>query len=556
MTGLRNGDSLSSLSEVYNTSKVGGGRTLTINSYTINDGNSGHNYTVTTVANTAGLINKATLTITAKANTKTYDSTTSAAAVPIVTGLKGADSVTGLLEVYSSSSATASKTLSVSAYVVNDGNSGNNYTLTTASIATGVINKAPLTITALTNTKTYDSTTSAAATPTFSGLMGSDAVTGLTEVYSSSSAASGKTLSVSAYTINDGNSGNNYTVVKVTNTTGVITKAALTVTGITANNKVYDGTTAATLNTASAVLAGFIGSDTATLVTPPAPVGTFAVAGPANNIPVTISGLTLSGSAAGNYTVAQATASANITAPQGYVGDSGTSQLTLTLAANQTLGIVANNGSYTLTSNQNFIPFYLGVDPANQATAFSGFGTKTLTITSAGIAQYTTGISIVDGGANTSVTFNNSGTNAYANAFTVALTNAAAGAISFNGSSSFGDFNFQAATSQAIFVNNGAMISTNNGNLTLQANQQATASTGDFAGVTVNKATIRSTGTGQVNIQAKAGTTGTSTPYGVYIENGGTIAGGTADLSITGTGGRNALSKGHGVYLVVRNWGS
>ena len=40
---------------------------------------------------------------------------------------------------------------------MNDGNSGNNYTVTTATNTTGVINKAALTITANTNTKTYDS---------------------------------------------------------------------------------------------------------------------------------------------------------------------------------------------------------------------------------------------------------------------------------------------------------------------------------------------------------------------------------------------------------------
>ena len=39
----------------------------------------------------------------------------------------------------------------------------------------------------------------------------------------------------------------------------------LTITGVTANNKVYDATTAATLNTGSAVLSGVISGDTVTL---------------------------------------------------------------------------------------------------------------------------------------------------------------------------------------------------------------------------------------------------------------------------------------------------
>ncbi len=47
--------------------------------------------------------------------------------------------------------------------------------------------------------------------------------------------------------------------------TGNITPAALTVTGVTANNKVYDGTTAATLNIGSAALSGVISGDAVTL---------------------------------------------------------------------------------------------------------------------------------------------------------------------------------------------------------------------------------------------------------------------------------------------------
>ncbi len=108
---------------------------------------------------------------------------------------------------------------------MNDGNGGNNYTVTTASDATGVINKATLTITAATNTKAYDSTTTAAATPTVAGLVGNDTVTGLGEAYTTPSAGTGKTLSVSSgYTVNDGNAGQNYAVTTVAGT-GAITKA-------------------------------------------------------------------------------------------------------------------------------------------------------------------------------------------------------------------------------------------------------------------------------------------------------------------------------------------
>jgi MBG domain/MBG domain (YGX type)/Immunoglobulin I-set domain len=109
---------------------------------TINDPNYQGSATGTLV------INPATLTITASANTKTYDGTTNAAAIPTVTGLQGFDSVTALAETYDTRNAGTGKTLNVSAYIVNDGNSGANYTVTTVASSAGVINPATLTVTA------------------------------------------------------------------------------------------------------------------------------------------------------------------------------------------------------------------------------------------------------------------------------------------------------------------------------------------------------------------------------------------------------------------------
>ena len=160
-------------------------------------------------------ITPAPLTIAAVANTKTYTSTTAASATPTVTGLKSGDTVTGLVEVYADRNAASGKTLSLSAYTVNDGNSGKNYSISTASNATGIIAPASLTLFAEPTTKTYDSTTSASVKPAVTGLLGGDSVTGLADVFADANAASGKTLSISTYTVSDGNNGGNYSVTKV-----------------------------------------------------------------------------------------------------------------------------------------------------------------------------------------------------------------------------------------------------------------------------------------------------------------------------------------------------
>ena len=64
--------------------------------------------------------------------------------------------------------------------------------------------------------------------------------------------APGKTVTISGLALTGADAGN-YTLVQPT-TTADITIGTLTVTGITASNKVYDGTTVATLDTSGIAL--------------------------------------------------------------------------------------------------------------------------------------------------------------------------------------------------------------------------------------------------------------------------------------------------------------
>jgi hypothetical protein len=255
VSGLVGSDTVTGLAQVYD-SKNAGARTLSvIGGYTVNDGNSGSNYTLST--NTAvGTISKAALTLAAVTASKTYDGSATASGSPTVSGLIGSDTVTGLAQVYDSKNAGA-RTLSVSGYTVNDGNSGGNYNVATNN-AVGTISRAALTLAAVTASKTYDASTASAGAPTVSGLIGSDTVTGLAQVYDSKNTGS-RTLSVSAYTVNDGNSGGNYTLSTST-AVGTISKAALTLAAVTAT-KTYDASTA---SSGAPTVTGLAGSDTVT----------------------------------------------------------------------------------------------------------------------------------------------------------------------------------------------------------------------------------------------------------------------------------------------------
>jgi len=103
-------------------------------------------------------------------------------------------------------------------------------------------------------------------------------------------------------------------LVTATNLAGKIdiTAKNLTVSGATANNKVYDGGTIATINAGSATTVGLVSGDAVTLNTGSA-TGAFANANVGTSKAVTVSGLTLSGADAGNYTLTQPAVTANIT---------------------------------------------------------------------------------------------------------------------------------------------------------------------------------------------------------------------------------------------------
>jgi hypothetical protein len=143
VVGLIQGDLISSVSESYNSPNVMGlnGSTLTVNmGYVIADGNGGGNYAVTTIT-AKGTITPAALTIAATSDTKNFDNTTSSSAIPVVSGLYGADTVTNLGQRFTSSNrmGTDGSTLQVNpGYVVNDGNGGKNYGVTTKT-ASGTI---------------------------------------------------------------------------------------------------------------------------------------------------------------------------------------------------------------------------------------------------------------------------------------------------------------------------------------------------------------------------------------------------------------------------------
>ena len=260
VSGLQGSDTVTALSQAFNSKDVPAADTLSVQQgYSINDGVDGADYTVTTNP-ASGTITPAALSLSAVADSKVYHGTTANALTPTVSGLQGGDTVTGLTQAFNSKDVPTADTLSVQpGYSINDGADGADYTVTT-NTAAGTIGAAPLTISAVTDSKAYDTTTSDSLTPTASGLQGSDTVTGLSQAFNSKDVSTANSLSVQpGYSINDGVDGADYTVT--TNAApGTITAAPLTISAVT-DSKVYDSTTADSL---TPTVSGLQGSDTVT----------------------------------------------------------------------------------------------------------------------------------------------------------------------------------------------------------------------------------------------------------------------------------------------------
>lgn len=227
----------------------------------------------------------------------------------------GSDSVTGSLN----GSTPYAAGNNVGSYAINHASgslaSELGYGFSYVSNATG-ITVAPRTLTAsLTGSvsKVYDGTTAAslsAGNYLLSNIYSSDEVgiTNTAGIFDTKNAGAGKTVTVNGLTLSGAASGN-YQLASssVSGAIGSITQKLLSIAGVTASNKVYDGTTAATLSGASiSTVTGLVAGDVVNLLTGSA-TGIFADKNVGTTKTVTVSGYAINGADAGNYSLSQPT---------------------------------------------------------------------------------------------------------------------------------------------------------------------------------------------------------------------------------------------------------
>ncbi|MGL6160663.1 YDG domain-containing protein, partial [Microbulbifer sp.] len=307
-------DSLAGGSFAFTDRNAGTGKTVTVADVTLNDGNGGDNYIVTYADNTNSAIDQAALTLSSADVTKAYDGTTEAdGTATVVAGqLFGDDSLSGGSFAFTDRNAGTGKTVTVADIEVNDGNGGDNYSVTYADNTTSTIDKAALTVTANDANKTYDGQAFTGG----NGVSYAGFVAGEDESVLNGSLSFGgdaqNAVNAGSYSLTaDGLAADNYDISYADGTLTVNQATIAAITGIIAEDKTYDGTTDATLDASGAGFTGIVAGDTLTVATAS---GAFADKNAGSDKTVSISGLALGGDDAGNYTLAgdTATTSADI----------------------------------------------------------------------------------------------------------------------------------------------------------------------------------------------------------------------------------------------------
>jgi filamentous hemagglutinin family protein len=370
-TGLVGGETLTG-TQIFSSKDASAvnGRTLSVNSTTGGNGFLSGNYNVITVT-ALGTINKKAISATGiTANDKVYDNTTDATfsgTATVSTGVAGETfDVSAGTVAFGDVNVGTAKTVTATGFALTNPGGGadaNNYTFAQPSPLSANITARPITITAATSTKTYDGTTTSANTPTITAgtLAAGDTLNTLTQTFNTKDAsvtAGDKTLTVAAPSFSAGLS-SNYTITLQT-ATGTINKAALSVTGLTANNKIYDALTTATLSGTAALGGTVFGSDVVTLSGTGS--GTFDTKDVGTGKSVTVTGFSLTGADAANYNLTQpGPLTANVTVrdvtiravtdTKTYDGTTSSSGTPTVDAATMTTGLV---GGETLTGTQIF----------------------------------------------------------------------------------------------------------------------------------------------------------------------------------------------------------
>jgi gliding motility-associated-like protein len=298
---------LTSGSAEFDTKYVGTGKTVTFTGYAL-AGTDKANYSLTVNDTVATVTAKALSIVGLTADDKTYDGVTATTFTgATLDGVETGDLVTlvaGAAEFYSKS-VGENKSVKFSGFTL-DGADADNYTLTQPSNGAADITARPITAVVEAADKVYDGTTVASVvSATLIDVFATDHVTLAegTAAFADRNAGTGKRVSFSGYSLTGADAAN-YSLTQPADTTADITVRPVSIEGLGAADKVYDGATTA-LATGTPVIVGAIDGDALSVA---AGAAAFADAA-AGSWTVSFSGYALDGADAANYALSAQPAS-------------------------------------------------------------------------------------------------------------------------------------------------------------------------------------------------------------------------------------------------------
>jgi len=484
------GDTLSiSGSATFADKNVGTGKTVSVSGLALS-GTDAANYTLaSTTATTSANITPRTLTATAAGIDKVYDGATSA------TASYGDDRIAGdSLTVsgnagFGNKNVGTGKTVSVTGLSLSGTDSGNYVLGATTATTSADITARALTASAAGIDKVYDATTGATVTLSDDRVAGDTlSLTGASATFGDKNVGTAKTVTVTGLGLAGADAGN-YTLASTSAATSADITARTLTASATGINKVYDATKAATVTLGDDRIAG----DTLAVAGAPA---TFLDKHAGTGKTVTVTGLALSGTDAGNYTLASTTAvtSADITARALNVNASGNSKVyDATVAASANLSDDRILGdTLAVTGSAAYGDKNVGTGKAVTVSglALSGAdaGNYTLATTAAATSADITARTLTVSAAGAGKVYDGT------TAATVALGDdrVAGDTLTLTGgSASFGDKNVGAG--KAVTVTGLGLAGADAGNYAL-----ASTTTGTAADITARTLNVSATGSGKV----------------------------------------------------------
>ena len=252
-------------------------------------------------------IAKRDLDVTATGVDKVYDGTRAATLATTNNKVAGDALTIAYTATFNDKNVGTDKTVAVSMSLT--GSDAGNYNYTPVTSASADITPRALVVTATAANREYDGTTVAGLTLSDNRVTGDSLGVGGVGTFSDKNAGNAKAVNV-ALTYSGADLGN-YTTVSSQATTANITRRNLTFSHLTIADKTYDGTTAGNVTGTFDLSGGLITGDSVT-VDAASPSATFADKHAGSNKAVTVSGVTLSGTDAGNYQVQTALGTASI----------------------------------------------------------------------------------------------------------------------------------------------------------------------------------------------------------------------------------------------------